>query len=129
MKEVTNDVAIVSLPHRSYSCEAVNYRVKLMPMPGQPTGGNHLFVIIDDRFEFMDNQDSRKLLSRIILDRYISIPPNRIHLVFFVMSIGSAHGVKVNMYNFDRDDNRQRVIKSSPVNFSENSAFCAMVMF
>lgn len=33
MKEIVKDVAVISLPHRDWSCEAISYRVKVMPMP------------------------------------------------------------------------------------------------
>ncbi|EML3441788.1 hypothetical protein ACLI07_23675 (plasmid) [Providencia huaxiensis] len=129
MKEISKDVAIVSLIHRDWSCEAIYYRVKTIPMPGSPAGGNHLFVIIEDKCELMDNEKSRESFSRIILSRYPGIPAKRLHLIFFVSCVEKPNGMTVKMYNFDRNDNRQSVIKPDPVDFSENTAVCAMVMF
>nr|BAB93663.1 hypothetical protein [Proteus vulgaris] len=77
----------------------------------------------------MDNEKSRESFSRIILSRYPGIPAKRLHLIFFVSCVEKPNGMTVKMYNFDRNDNRQSVIKPDPVDFSENTAVCAMVMF
>ncbi|BBA64796.1 hypothetical protein ECTOK1_P11650 (plasmid) [Escherichia coli] len=129
MKEIVKDVAVISLPHRDWSCEAISYRVKVMPMPGEPGGGNHLFIMIEDRFEFINHDKSRDVLSRIILSRYMSIPARRIHFIFYVSAIGTPNGLNVKMYNFDRDENRQAIMKKDSVDYSGNTAVCAMVMF
>lgn len=129
MKELINDVAVISLPHRDWSCEAVQYRVKIMPMPGVPAGGNHFFVMVEDIYELLNHEKSREVLTRIILSRYLNIPARRIHFIFFVKFNGAPFGFTVKMFNFERDDNRQPVIKSEAIDYSSNSAVCTMVMF
>jgi len=129
MKEILNDVAVISLPHRDWSCEAVKYRIKLNPFPGETAGGNHLFVIIEDRYELVKHEKSRSVLANILMSRYQSIPARRVHFLFYNTNNSAPNGIIVNLYNFERDDNRQPVIKNTPVDYSANSAMCALVMF
>ncbi|EOC0011632.1 hypothetical protein ACI0X9_003317 [Cronobacter turicensis] len=131
MKEILNDIAVLSLPHRSWSCEAIKYRLILHPFPGETGDGNHMFLVIEDKFELGKNEKSRSVLASILLNRYPSIPVRRVHFVLYTLkrSPSTPNGIEVNLYNFDRDENRQPIIKVNPVNYSSSSAMCAMIMF
>lgn len=129
MKKTTSEIAVMSLPHRNWSCEAIDYMIKLSPMPGEPSGGNHFFVIIKDSFELINQAGSRKFLADIILSRHPRIPAMRMHFIFFVPDIKQPNGLTVNMFNFDRDENRQPCLKEKAVDYSANSAICTMIMF
>lgn len=120
---------IVSLHHRDWSCECVDYRIRLDTMPEDTKGGNHTFFIIEDKFEFMDHPRSRKVLADCLLSRYKGIPPRRMHLILYVTSVKTPHGRIIKAYGFERDENRQPVLKERAMDYSESTSMFRRIVF
>lgn len=129
MKELIADSIIMALPHRNWSCELVPYRIKLAPMPDDTLGGNHLFIVVEDKFEFIDQKHSRKVFASQLISRYKGIPAKRWHIVFYVTKVETRHGMSIKVFNFDADNNRQPVIKESPVDYSDSSTMYSRIIF
>lgn len=129
MKDLLKDTMIMALPHREWSCDAIDYRVKLQPMPGELENKNHTFFIIEDRYEFLHYPDSRTVLAKNLCQRYPSIPAKRMHLIFHCRNIDCAHGVEIQVFDFYRNDNRQAILQKTPTNYSNSAAFASICMF
>ncbi|WP_407192098.1 hypothetical protein [Citrobacter freundii] len=75
---------IMSLPHRDWSCEVIECRLKVCPVPDELDRGNNIFFIVEDLYQLRENSESLNVLGQILAKRFPHIPPKRMHLVLHV---------------------------------------------
>lgn len=123
---------IMSLPHRDWSCEAIECRLKICPVPDELNRGNNTFFIVEDLYQLRENSESLNVLGQILAKRYPHIPPNRMHLVLHRRDIESSHGVSVLLYRFfraEKDKVRTIFMDKNPKEVSNKTAYAAMCIF
>ena len=105
---------IMSLPHRDWSCEVIECRLKVCPVPDELDRGNNIFFIVEDLYQLRENSESLNVLGQILAKRFPHIPPKRMHLVLHRRDVQKAHGVAIHLYRFmrsEKENNRSILLK------------------
>ena len=123
---------IMSLPHRDWSCEVIECRLKVCPVPDKLDRGNNIFFIVEDLYQLRENSESLNVLGQILAKRFPHIPPKRMHLVLHRRDVQKAHGVAIHLYRFmrsEKENNRSIFIGRNPTEVSQKTAYASMCIF
>ncbi|WP_435633604.1 hypothetical protein [Proteus mirabilis] len=129
MSTILKDFVLMALPHREWSCEAIHFRVKLCPEPGKLGNKNHTYIILEDLYGFDTNENSLVVLTKILLQRFPHLPPNRVHILIHSRDMSKSLGTKVLRYDLLRDEERQVNLDKKPEDVSEKSGYVSMCTF